>query len=80
MPFGAKTYRIPRYSFSMQRSFALVERLLSAASCSEQVSGFLVRILAVGVLPHTHMGALGGHVQGFAYLRNASFTMRSSNE
>ena len=64
----------------MQRSFAQVERLLSVASRSEQVSGFFVSIAAVGFFPQMHMGALGGHVQGFAYRRNASFTMRSSNE
>lgn len=58
--------RNTRYSFSMQRSFAQRERLLSAASPGEQVSGFFVRMRAVGVLPQMHMGALGGHVQGLA--------------
>lgn len=81
MPGADKIVRpLPRYSFSIQRSLAQAERLLLAASVSEQVSGFFVRILAVGVFPHMQTGALGGHVQGCMYLRNACLTMRSSNE
>ena len=64
----------------MQRSLALVEREFRASSSSEAVSGFLVRIFALGTFPQMQIGAEGGHVQGFSKRRNACLTIRSSSE
>jgi hypothetical protein len=64
----------------MHRSFALVERGFCSASRAVAVSGFLVRIFALGTLPQTQTGAEGGQVQGFSKRRNACLTIRSSNE
>ena len=64
----------------MQRSLALVEREFRASSSFEAVSGFLVRIFALGCFPQMQIGAEGGHVQGFSKRRNACLTIRSSSE
>ena len=42
--------------------------------------GFLVITFPLETLPHTHTGNSGGQVQGFSFLRNAFFTIRSSRE
>jgi hypothetical protein len=64
----------------MHRIFAQDERGFSASSRSEQVSGFFVRIFALGFFPQMQIGAEGGQVQGFSKRRNACLTIRSSNE
>lgn len=50
----------------MARSFAEAAREFRESSASVPVTGFLVRIRAVGRLPQMQTGAPGGQVQGFS--------------
>ena len=42
--------------------------------------GFLVITFPFDFLPHVHTGKFGGQMHGFSFLRNAFFTILSSNE
>ena len=68
------------YFFSNTRNFALLDLLFTSSSSAPGRIGFLVITFPLETLPHTHTGNSGGQVQGFSFLRNAFFTIRSSRE
>ena len=57
-----------------------MDLLFTSSSSTLGRMGFLVITFPLETLPHTHTGNSGGQVQGFSFLRNAFFTIRSSRE